>query len=212
MIDCLVLQTVSEHIIKAVLFDLDGVLVATDHLHYQAWSALAQRECIPFDDEINQHLRGVSRRHSLEIMLQGIDRSYSESEIREMLEFKNALYCSFLETLTPSAVSPDVWVLLDELNRQSILSAVVSASCNARVVLKETGLIDAFDLVVDGCDVTRSKPDPQGFLLAAERLNVSPADCLVVEDAPAGVEAAHRAGMHVVIHQYERIGVTRCIR
>ncbi|MEW6071845.1 MAG: beta-phosphoglucomutase [Planctomycetota bacterium] len=179
----------------AVLLDLDGVLVTTDRLHFAAWSRLAAREGIPFDWETNHRLRGVSRRESLEIVLERAERAYSEAEKEKMLAFKNGLYVESLGGLTPADVLPGARELLEELRGTGIPAAIVSASRNAALILARTDLAGRAAVLVDGGDVERSKPDPEAFLLAARRLGVDPAACLVVEDAPAGLEAARRAGM-----------------
>ncbi|KAA3606470.1 MAG: beta-phosphoglucomutase [Planctomycetota bacterium] len=181
--------------LKAVLFDLDGVLVATDHYHFQAWQAIAEELEIPFDWEWNHRLRGVSRRQSLEQLLQAGGKSLSESQMQLFMEKKNRLYRQFLNRLMPGDRLSGVAALLQELRDRGVKLAVVSASRNAAEILQRTGLAAEVDLLVDGSLVQRSKPDPEGFLLAAKRLRTSPAHCLVVEDAPAGILAAERAGM-----------------
>ncbi len=184
--------------IEAVLFDLDGVLVSTDRLHFRAWSELARRENIPFDWETNHRLRGVSRAESLEILLERASRKYAEAERQEMLAFKNGLYRDSLGTMTPADILPGSRGVLARLREEGLRTAIVSASRNAPLILECVDLEGSTDVVVDGNDTTRSKPDPEAFLLAAERLDVDPSACLVVEDASAGVEAARRAGMAVL--------------
>ena len=182
----------------AVLFDLDGVLISTDHLHFQAWTELTKRERIPFDWELNDQLRGVSRRRSLEIILEAAGRSYPEAQLEEMLEWKNNRYRASLETLSVDDILPGALELLETLRRAGIPVAVVSSSRNAGDILRQTGLMERIDLAVDGNDVEHGKPDPEGFLLGAQRLGALPAACVVIEDAPAGVEAGLRAGCAVV--------------
>lgn len=181
--------------IKAVIFDLDGVLVSTDELHYAAWKAMAEREGIAFDRKINRRLRGVSRMDSLEIILERAPRAYSPAEKAALAAYKNGLYVSLLGTLTPADILPDVEAVLAALRARGVGLAVGSSSKNAKKILDKTGLTHRFDALADGTDITRSKPDPQVFLCAAEKLGVAAADCAVVEDAEAGIAAANAAGM-----------------
>ena len=183
--------------IRGVIFDLDGVLVTTDEMHYRGWARLAEEEGIPFDRKQNERQRGVSRMESLEVMLERATRSYSETEKHAMAERKNAYYRDFLKTLTPADTLPGTREMLTALRTRGIRLAVGSSSRNTPLILQLTGLADAFDAVADGNDITRSKPFPDVFLIAAERLQLPPEDCLVVEDAPAGIEAGRRAGMAV---------------
>lgn len=184
--------------IRGVLFDLDGVLVTTDEFHYRAWQRLADEEGIYFDRAINERLRGVSRMESLEILLARSTRTYSPQEKQALADRKNSAYRESLKSLTPSDVLPGVREMLTGLRSRGIRLAVGSSSRNAPLILERTGLYGAFDVVVDGNDIRRSKPDPEVFLLAAERLGLAPRECLVVEDALAGIEAARRAGMRVL--------------
>lgn len=184
---------------KAVIFDLDGVLLSTDQYHYQAWKQLADSEGIYFDRQINERLRGVSRMESLEIILERSDRTWSDDEKKGMATRKNELYRQLLENLTPDDVYPGVVELLDELDQHGIKKAVGSSSKNAGFILKKVGLADRFkDAVCDGTQISRSKPDPEVFLKAAEMLKVPPELCVVIEDAGAGIEAAKAAGMTAV--------------
>jgi beta-phosphoglucomutase len=184
--------------IKAVIFDLDGVIVSTDELHYRAWKSLADAEGIPFDRKHNERLRGVSRMESLEIILERAARDYSTVEKAEMAERKNADYRKSLIDLSSADILPGVSDLLNDLRVRGIRIAIGSSSRNAGAILRSIGLGDAFDVVVDGNDIGRSKPDPEVFRLAAERLGVAPELCLVVEDADAGVDAGLAAGMPVL--------------
>jgi beta-phosphoglucomutase len=183
--------------ICGVIFDLDGVLVTTDELHYRAWQRLADEEGVPFSREINHRLRGVSRMDSLEILLERSARAYTAAEKTALAERKNGYYRHSLRLLTPADVLPGAGPMLCELRRRGIRTAVASSSRNAPLIIERAGLVGEADVVVDGNAVTRSKPHPEIFLLAAERLGLAPAECLVVEDAAAGIEAGRRAGMAV---------------
>ena len=184
--------------IQAVIFDLDGVIVSTDELHFQAWKELADEEGIRFDREDNQRLRGVSRMGSLDIMLEKATRVYSETEKNGMANRKNAVYRESLNDLSPADILPGVSALLNALRERGVKIAIGSSSKNAACILQAIGLADAFDAVVDGTQITRSKPDPEVFSLAAEQLGILARHCLVVEDAEAGVDAALAAGMRVL--------------
>ncbi|HIR13832.1 MAG TPA: beta-phosphoglucomutase [Candidatus Choladousia intestinavium] len=185
--------------IQGIIFDLDGVLVSTDKFHYQAWKRLADRLGIYFDEEINKKLRGVSRRESLEIILEGKKETvYTEKEKTEFTEEKNRFYQELLKQLTPSEVDVSVRKTLQELKKRGYKLAVGSSSKNAGTILNRTELIKEFDAVSDGNNIKRSKPDPEVFVKAAEMLNLSCEECAVVEDAEAGIEAAKRGGMMAV--------------
>jgi beta-phosphoglucomutase len=181
--------------IRAVIFDLDGVIVSTDEFHYQGWQKLADEEGIYFDRKINERLRGVSRLESLEIILEKANRNYSREEKAEMAERKNKTYRDLLRTLTPDDVFPGVRKMLKELKNEGLKIAIGSSSKNTPVILQKIGMEASFDAVSDGNQIKRSKPDPEVFLLAASKLQIPPEQCLVVEDADAGVEAAINAGM-----------------
>ena len=181
--------------IKGVIFDLDGVLVTTDELHYRAWLRLAEREGIYFDREINHCLRGVSRMDSLEIILERAEKNYTPEEKQEMASYKNAIYGKLLDGLTEADVLPGVVETLDGLEKRGILMAVGSSSKNAGKILDKTGLAGRFNAIADGTDITRSKPAPEVFLCAAQKLGIDPAECAVVEDAEAGIQAAKAGGM-----------------
>jgi beta-phosphoglucomutase len=181
--------------IKAVIFDLDGVIVSTDEFHYQGWQRLADEEGIFFSREINERLRGVSRMESLEIILEKSGRKYSHDEKVTLAERKNAYYRELLNNLNPDSILPGVIPHMNAMRKRGIRLAIGSSSKNTPAILEKIGLANYFDAVSDGNQIKRSKPDPEVFLLAAGKLGISPADCLVVEDADAGVEAAISAGM-----------------
>ncbi|ODS32829.1 MAG: beta-phosphoglucomutase [Candidatus Scalindua rubra] len=184
--------------IKGVIFDLDGVIVSTDEYHYQGWQRLADEERIYFDREINERLRGVSRMESLEIILEKSDRVYSQDEKIKLAERKNNYYRELLKKITPDDILPGVRNVLEELKRRSIKIAIGSSSKNSPTILERIGLDTCFDATSDGNDIKNSKPDPEVFLIAAKRLSLSPEECLVVEDAGAGVEAGITSGMRVL--------------
>jgi beta-phosphoglucomutase len=185
--------------VKAVIFDLDGVVVATDEYHYQAWQRLADEEGICFDRALNQRLRGVSRMESLEILLERSPRDYARVERLALADRKNGYYLAFLRAkLTPGDVLPGALKFMEELRTQGVKLALASSSRNCRAIVERIGLRSYFDATVDGNDIKRGKPHPEVFLLTAERLGIAPGNCVVVEDAGAGVEAALRAGMRVV--------------
>ena len=179
---------------QGIIFDLDGVLCSTDEYHYQAWKALADRLNIPFDRERNNLLRGVSRMQSLDIILEKADRAYSEEEKAAFAEEKNALYRQLLGGMSPDDLTEDVRRTLRELRKTEVRLAIGSSSKNTPFILERLGLSGFFDAVADGNCITHSKPHPEVFLKAAELLGLSPRDCLVVEDAHAGVEAAAAGG------------------
>ena len=180
---------------KAVIFDLDGVLLSTDMLHYAAWKQIADEEGIYFDQKINDRLRGVSRMDSLDIILENADRKYSDEEKIDLAEKKNRLYVDSLTAINPESLYPGTKDMLCKLKKACIRIAVGSSSKNARMILKNAGILDLFDFVSDGNGLCRSKPDPEVFLKAAAGLNADNAECIVVEDAEAGLIAAKRAGM-----------------
>ena len=180
--------------IKGIIFDLDGVLCSTDSCHYLAWKELADFLDIPFDETVNQRLRGVSRMESLKIILEAADRNFSDQEKIELAERKNERYRNLLLKLTPADVGDDIRETLGELRKKGVLLAVGSSSKNTPLILDQVGLENWFDAVADGNDITRSKPDPEVFLLAAEKLGLPPSECMVVEDADAGIEAAFKGG------------------
>ncbi len=184
--------------IKGVIFDLDGVIVTTDQLHYQAWAKMADKEKIYFNKEINNRLRGVSRLESLEIILEQAQRIYSEAEKQELMDYKNNRYVQLIQNLTPEDILPDVLEVLNTLKTWNYRIAIGSSSKNAKIILQQIGLLNTFDAIVDGTEITRSKPHPDVFLIAAQKLELKPTFCAVIEDAAAGIEAAKRAGMKAI--------------
>ena len=180
---------------QGVIFDLDGVICFTDHYHYLAWKSLADSLGIDFDEKKNDRLRGVSRMESLEIVLEGYKGAVLSNEEKAALaEKKNCLYRELLQTMTPDDLSDEVRETLNALREMGIKLAVGSSSKNTPLILERIGLADFFDAVSDGNNIQRSKPDPQVFTMAAEMLKLKPSQCLVVEDAVAGLQAAAAGG------------------
>ncbi|MDR1736144.1 MAG: beta-phosphoglucomutase [Oscillospiraceae bacterium] len=182
--------------INAIIFDLDGVIVHTDKYHYKAWKLLADRLGLYFDESVNNRLRGVSRMESLEIILENSDYArLSENEKTALADEKNEKYKEFLQSMTPEELSGEVYDTLNALRERGYRLAIGSSSRNARLILDKIGLGGFFDAISDGNNIINSKPDPEVFLKAAEFLSAKPEECAVVEDADAGITAAHRAGM-----------------
>ena len=181
--------------IKAIIFDLDGVLCFTDRYHYQAWKALADESGIYFDEKINDKLRGVSRMASLEIILEKSDKKYTKEEKERFTDKKNALYRQLLHNMSPKDVTEEVRQTLEELKNRGYKLAIGSSSKNTQFIINQTDLASCFDAVADGNDITYSKPDPEVFLKAAAKLGISPEECAVVEDADAGIKAAKAGDM-----------------
>ena len=185
--------------IKAVIFDLDGVLVTTDELHFEAWKALADKLGInDFAKADNVRQRGVSRMASLEVVLEKTDRAFSEEEKLALAEEKNEIYVRSLSALSETDVLSGANEFIDYLKSKGIKTAVGSASKNTPLILEKTKLAGKFDAVSCGLDTTKSKPDPEVFLIAAKKLGVAPCDCVVVEDSDAGIEAAKTGGMYAI--------------
>jgi len=182
--------------IRGILFDLDGVLISTDRLHYLAWKEVANQLHIPFDEAENDRLRGISREASLEILLERYrGPALTPAQKKLWMDRKNQLYRQMLQDLTPASVAPDVSSALRKLRAAGFRLALGSSSKNARLILARTNLTDQFDAIVDGTEITHTKPDPEIYLLAASRLALPPSSCAVVEDAETGVAAAKAGGM-----------------
>ncbi|MDO4337357.1 MAG: beta-phosphoglucomutase [Eubacteriales bacterium] len=179
---------------KGVIFDLDGVICFTDKYHYQAWKKMADDIGVYFDEKINNRLRGVSRMASLDIILERSEKIYSQAEKNILADRKNELYKTLLHQMTPADLSDEVKSTMDKLRESGCKLAIGSSSRNTKLILKQIGLEGYFDAVSDGTNIVHSKPDPEVFLKAAEFLGLDPADCLVVEDAIAGIDAAVAGG------------------
>jgi beta-phosphoglucomutase len=184
---------------EAVVFDLDGVICHTDHYHYLGWKSVADDLGVPFDETVNNRLRGVSRMESLEIMLEPYEgEPLSDERKLELATIKNDRYREMLGGMSPADLDPAVQVTLDDLRGRGLKLAIGSSSKNAKYILERIGLGDYFDKISDGTNISRSKPDPEVFLKAAEYLGIDPAKCVVVEDAVAGIDAGRAAGMYTV--------------
>lgn len=175
---------------KAVIFDLDGVICCTDRYHYKAWKRIADEIGVHFDEKINNRLRGVSRMDSLEIILEDHPGEFTEAEKVILTEEKNRYYCEMLGAMNQTDIMPGVVDTLRYLRERGVSTAIGSSSKNARYILERIGLLEAFDAISDGNNITRSKPAPEVFEKAAEYLCLPAEECLVVDDAFAGIEAA----------------------
>jgi len=180
---------------KAIIFDLDGVIVSTDHLHYLSWKRIADKLGIFFDDTMNHKMRGISRSESLEILLEHYPIVLTEYEKLELMTQKNDFYRQLLEKLSENDILSGIHTILDICNQKGIKKAIGSSSKNAPFILEKIGLLNQFDVIIDGNHITHSKPNPEVFLKAAEKLGLESKDCIVIEDAHAGILAAKRANM-----------------
>ena len=187
-----------EGLVKAVIFDLDGVVVSTDYFHQLAWKETAEEEGISLSDEILPKLRGVGRIECAELIFAQAGRSGNKWDVYTFAQKKNAKYIDYLTGLTPNDILPGVLDFLAKLKRERIATAIASSSKNAKMILEKTGLIERFDVIVDGSMICNTKPDPEVFLKAAQLLHVSPEECVVVEDAEAGIQGAKACAMRTV--------------
>jgi beta-phosphoglucomutase len=185
-------------VIKACIFDLDGVLVDTAHYHFLSWKRLAKEFDYELTEEINEQLKGVSRMKSLEIVMKHANVSLTEQKKHALADRKNGWFTDYVHKMNPEELYPGVKELFSKLKKDKIRIALASSSKNAQTILSILGIQHDFEAVVDGNMIVHSKPDPEIFLLAAKKLGLNPADCIVFEDAEAGVEAALAAGMKCV--------------
>jgi beta-phosphoglucomutase len=185
-------------LIRACIFDLDGVIVDTAKYHFLAWKRLADKLGIVFTEKDNERLKGVSRMDSLEIILEIGKKKFSSSQKIEYAALKNKWYVEYIEKMTPAEILPGCLDFLHELRKAKIKIAVGSASKNTPMILERVGIKGLFDVVADGNNVSKAKPDPEVFLKAAGMLGIEPHQCIVFEDAIAGVQAAINAGMLAV--------------
>jgi len=184
--------------IKACLFDLDGVIVDTAKYHYIAWKELANELGFDFTEEDNERLKGVSRMRSLDILLEIGNKTLTEEEKLQYAEKKNTNYVSYIQKMQEDEILPGVKKFLTDLRNNGIKIALGSASKNAPLILNQIGLTSYFDEIVDGNSVANAKPDPEVFTKGASLLGVEPKDCVVFEDAVAGIEAAIAGGMYSI--------------
>lgn len=184
--------------IKAIIFDLDGVLVDTAKYHYLAWKKLAEELNIDFSVEDNERLKGVSRMQSLDIILEIGSITLDNITKLELAQKKNSWYVEYITKLTPDDILPGVIPFIKSIKNSNIKMALGSASKNSMLILNKLYLTKYFDAIIDGTKVSKAKPDPEVFLKGAEALKVLPCQCIVFEDAEAGVEAAINAGMHCI--------------
>lgn len=183
---------------KSALFDLDGVIVDTAIYHFQAWRRLANELGFDFTEHQNEQLKGISRMESLDLILKWGNKTLSESEKLEWASRKNSWYLDLITHMTPKEILPGVKEFLDELKDEGIKIALGSASKNSKMILNKIELFHYFDAIIDGNNITKGKPDPQVFLLGAEATGSLPSECIVFEDAQAGIQAAKDGGMFVV--------------
>lgn len=184
--------------VKACLFDLDGVIVDTAKYHYLAWRRLALELGFDFTLEQNESLKGVSRMASLKILLDIGGLTLGETEKISLAQKKNNWYCELIATMTPDEILPGSTELLEKLRINGFKIALGSASKNSMTILKNVGLVNHFDVIIDGTKTSNAKPDPEVFLLGAKELGVLPSECVVFEDAKAGIQAAINAGMYSI--------------
>lgn len=184
--------------IKACLFDLDGVVVDTAKYHYLAWKRLASNLGFDFTQKDNERLKGVSRMQSLEILLSIGNIKTRDSEKLKMAEQKNNWYVEYISKLDSKEILPGVKNFLIELRQNGIKIALGSASKNSMLILNNLNLTSYFDAIIDGNKVSKAKPDPEVFLLGASELRVNPLECVVFEDAQAGIDAAKAANMKAI--------------
>ncbi len=183
---------------KGIIFDLDGVIIHTDHYHFLAWKKMCERYDLDFNETINHKLRGVSRKQSLDIILDHNDKLISDGQKKEMTDIKNDIYQSYLSKLSIDDLDDDVKDTLDQLKKSGYKLAIGSSSKNAKYILRQIGLIDFFQIISDGTNISKSKPHPEVFLNASIGLNLEPKDCIVIEDAVSGIKAAKAAQMIAV--------------
>ncbi len=196
--------------IQGFIFDLDGVITDTAEYHYRAWKRLADEEGIPFTRADNEALRGVSRRDSLMLLLKG--RTYPEQKIQEMLERKNRYYLEYIQQISPRDLLPGSRELLEEICAAGLKNALGSASKNATDVVNRLGIRNLFDAVADGYSVQHQKPAPDLFLFAAGELHLPPPECVVLEDAAAGIQAARAGNFHSVgLGPCDRVGAADAV-
>ncbi|MCL4167744.1 UNVERIFIED_CONTAM: hypothetical protein GTU68_034688 [Idotea baltica] len=180
---------------KGFIFDLDGVIVDTAKYHYLAWRDLANELGFEFTIEQNEMFKGVSRKKCMEILLEIGEIKATQKQFNTWMVEKNEDYLKYIAKMDDSEILPDVKEVLEFLKNKNIPIALGSASKNAQPILEKVNLLSYFDTIVDGNNVTKAKPDPEVFLIAAKQLGVKPENCIVFEDAVAGIKAANSAKM-----------------
>jgi len=180
---------------KGFIFDLDGVIVDTAKYHFLAWKKLAKKIDVDFTETQNEQLKGVSRVRSLEKILEWGNKSITDEQFTALMGEKNDEYLGYIDTMDTSEILPDVPRVLDYIVEEKQGVSLGSASKNARMILNKVALTPKFEAIVDGNDVSKAKPDPEVFLIAAEQIGVKPEDCIVFEDSVAGIQAANTANM-----------------
>jgi beta-phosphoglucomutase len=193
-----VINPVAKPVIQCCIFDLDGVIVDTAKYHYLAWKRLANSLGFDFTEADNEHLKGVSRVESLKLILNIGSVALDQAAFDAALISKNGWYLEYINKIGPEEILPGVSEFLTDVRAKGIKTALGSASKNALLILERIKLLDQFDAIVDGNKVANAKPDPEVFLNAAREIGVAPADCIVFEDAVAGVQAALNADMRVI--------------
>ncbi len=186
--------------IEGIIFDLDGVITDSAKYHYQAWKLLADKLNIPFDEEYNENLKGVSRMDSLELILKNgnAQDKFSLAEKEEMCFEKNENYKELIKQITPDDILPGILPFIKEIKSKGIKTAVASVSRNAQFILNQLKVVEYFDYICNAAEISKSKPDPEIFLVAAKHLNAKPENCIGIEDAEAGVDSINSAGMFSV--------------
>ncbi len=193
--------------IKAIIFDLDGVITDTAEYHYLGWKRMAKEAGLDFDRNINENLRGVSRQKSLEIILEHNGKTISTELFSELMSKKNTYYKMYLDDITEKDYLPGIKDFIEKVRERGIKTAIASASKNAAKVIKNLNAMSLFDYIADGNSVINTKPAPDLFLFAAEKLAEKPSESVVFEDAQAGIEAAINGGFLCVgIGPQERVG------
>ena len=180
---------------SAIIFDLDGVICNTDKYHYQAWKQASLEAGILFDEEVGNLLRGISRIESAKIILRANNNPFTPKDTELLAKTKNDIYLSLISAMKPSDIDETIREELQKLHNQGYRLAIASSSKNAKYIIEKTEMADYFYVIVDGQDINIPKPDPTIFLLTADKLRCMPNQCIVVEDARAGIEAAKKAGM-----------------
>jgi len=193
--------------IKGIIFDLDGVITDTAEYHYLGWQKLADEEGLEFDRKFNEKFRGVSRMKCLDMLLEENNRKVTAKEREELAERKNNYYQKYLENITKDNLLEGIEKILNTVKNNGYKMAIASASKNTEIVVKKLNIREMFDTISDGYSVKNTKPAPDLFLHTAEKLNSKPAECVVFEDAKAGIDAALAANMTAVgIGPEERVG------